>query len=94
LTVSVRLAAILRAALWLCFLLALAGQAAAAEKTPTTDPLISIHDGFVDEKKCASCHADQAAAFAKSHHAKAMALADDTTVRGDFNNVQFDQMAL
>jgi len=87
LTVFVHLAAI-RAALSLCLLFA--GQAAAAEKTPAADPLISIHDGFVDDKKCASCHADQAAAFAKSHHAKSMALADDMTVRGDFNNLQFD----
>ncbi|MEK1852062.1 MAG: tetratricopeptide repeat protein [Phyllobacterium sp.] len=51
---------------------------------------MSVHDGFVDETKCASCHADQAAAFAKSHHAKAMALADDETVRADFNNTRFE----
>lgn len=44
----------------------------------------------MDEKTCASCHADQAAAFSKSHHAKAMALADDETVRGDFDNSRFE----
>ncbi len=78
---------------WVVLLLGalpIAGLAHAVEKTPAADPLITIHDGFVDEKKCASCHADQAAAFAKSHHAKAMAVANAETVRGDFNNVQFD----
>lgn len=66
-----------------------ATQAFAADNNPSADPLISIHDGFVDEAKCASCHADQASAFVKSHHAKAMALANDETVRGDFNNIEF-----
>lgn len=82
---------IFHAALLLC-LLAFAGQTLAEEVAPasTADPRISIHDGFVDEKTCASCHGDQAAAFAKSHHAKAMALANDRTVRGNFNNVRFD----
>jgi len=67
-------------------------RADAAETAPAapTDPLISIHDGFVDEKVCSSCHADQAAAFAKSNHSKAMALADDNSVRADFNNTRFD----
>jgi predicted CXXCH cytochrome family protein len=54
------------------------------------DPQISIHDGSVEEQKCASCHADQAAAFAKSNHAKAMAVATDGTVRGNFNDASFE----
>ena len=54
------------------------------------DPMISIHDGFVDEKRCASCHADQAAAFARSNHARAMAVADDSTVRANFDGVRFE----
>lgn len=79
-------------ALALCAVLVLSGSAVVAEKTnaSVSDPLISVHDGFVDEKTCASCHADQAAAFAKSHHARAMAVADEKSVRGDFNNIQFD----
>nr|WP_312862246.1 multiheme c-type cytochrome [Rhizobium sp. P32RR-XVIII] len=64
---------------------------AEAENGPLTpDPLIAPHEGFVDEKVCTSCHAKQAAAFAKSHHAKAMAVADNTTVRGDFNDSRFE----
>lgn len=67
-------------------------EAQAAEPAPATsvDPQISIHDGFVDEKVCSSCHADQEAAFATSNHAHAMALADDGSVRADFNNTRFE----
>ncbi len=89
--VVVYLAAILRAVLLTCGVSVFAVAAAAETAVPqAADPRIAIHDGFVDEKTCSSCHADQTAAFAKSHHAKAMALANDKTVRGNFNNVQFD----
>lgn len=73
-------------------MLAFAAQTVAAETAPpaAADPLIAIHDGFVAETTCTSCHAGEAAAFAKSHHAKAMALADDKSVRGNFNNTQFE----
>lgn len=84
--------AILRAILLTCGALAFTVAAAAAERAVPLipDPQVRIHDGFVDERTCSSCHADQAAAFAKSHHARAMTVADDKTVRGNFNNVQFD----
>lgn len=55
------------------------------------DDRISIHDGFVDEKTCVSCHASQAAAFATSHHAKAMTVANENTVLGDFNNTRYER---
>ncbi|MGZ2409248.1 multiheme c-type cytochrome, partial [Rhizobium ruizarguesonis] len=89
---SLRSAAVGRIAVLLFLLLAPAGRSLATDdiSTSVADPQISIHEGFVDERMCASCHADQAAAFSKSHHAKAMALADDETVRGDFNNTRFD----
>nr|WP_221980309.1 tetratricopeptide repeat protein [Rhizobium laguerreae] len=76
--------------LFLVFSFAKHSLASDALSRPAADPRISIHEGFVDEKTCASCHADQAAAFSKSHHAKAMALADDETVRGDFDNSRFE----
>ncbi|PSH64354.1 hypothetical protein CU102_21950 [Phyllobacterium brassicacearum] len=71
-------------------------QAFAAEGAPAVpvDPRISIHDGFVSEAKCASCHANQVSAFAKSNHAKAMAVADDKSVRADFNNSSFENEGL
>ncbi|MBY5738192.1 multiheme c-type cytochrome [Rhizobium leguminosarum] len=89
---SVRSAAVRGVALLLFLLLAFAGHSLASDalSRPAADPRISIHEGFVDERTCASCHADQAAAFSKSHHAKAMALADDETVRGDFDNSRFE----
>ena len=61
-----------------------------ANEISSSDPQIAIPDGFVDEKKCASCHPDQAATFAKSTHAKAMAVADDSTVRANFDNAHFE----
>ncbi|MGO8015863.1 multiheme c-type cytochrome [Rhizobium leguminosarum] len=89
---SVRSAAVRGITLLLFLLLAFTGHSLASDalSTPAGDPLISIHEGFVDERTCAACHADQAAAFSKSHHAKAMALADDETVRGDFDNARFE----
>ncbi|MGO7988112.1 tetratricopeptide repeat protein [Rhizobium leguminosarum] len=89
---SVRSAAVRGITLLLFLLLAFTGHSLASDalSTPAADPRVSIHEGFVDERTCASCHADQAAAFSKSHHAKAMALADDDTVRGDFDNARFD----
>ncbi|MGO7333516.1 tetratricopeptide repeat protein [Rhizobium leguminosarum] len=89
---SVRSAAVRGTTLLLFLLLAFAGRSLASDalSTPATDPLISIHKGFADERTCTSCHADQAAAFSKSHHAQAMALADDGTVRGDFDNTRFE----
>ncbi|OWW04610.1 hypothetical protein ATY81_01085 [Rhizobium sp. R72] len=92
---SVRLAAGKRLILLLSLsLLALAvngkSLASAEIATPALDPRLSIHEGFVEEKTCESCHDDEASAFAKSHHAKAMALADDKTVRGNFENTRFE----
>ncbi|WP_457302061.1 multiheme c-type cytochrome, partial [Phyllobacterium sp. P5_D12] len=97
---NLRLRARSHITLWAAFslyvLLAFAGLAVAAEKVPTppADPRISIHDGFVDETKCASCHANQTAAFAKSNHAKAMAIASDKSVRANFNNTRFEHNGL
>ncbi|UFW68283.1 tetratricopeptide repeat protein (plasmid) [Rhizobium laguerreae] len=89
---SVRSAAVRGVPLLLFLVLSFAKHSLASDalSRPAADPRISIHEGFVDEKTCASCHADQAAAFSKSHHAKAMALADDETVRGDFDNSRFE----
>jgi len=75
-----------------CFslcLLAIIAFPALANDLAVKDPRIAIHAGFADEPKCGSCHAGQVAAFAKSNHAKAMAVATDETVRGDFNDMQF-----
>ncbi|TIN48642.1 MAG: hypothetical protein E5Y32_03790 [Mesorhizobium sp.] len=82
--------ALLQLALAFFATFSISGNASAVETSPPIDPQISIHNGFVDEKRCASCHTDQAAAFAKSNHAKAMAAADDGTVRANFDDASFE----
>ncbi len=41
---------------------------------------------FVGEKICASCHEPEATLWQGSHHERAMAVADDTTVLGNFGS--------
>lgn len=45
---------------------------------------------FVGRAACISCHRDQADAFAGSHHDRAMDLATDETVLGDFNEATIE----
>ncbi len=44
---------------------------------------------FVDNKTCIECHADQAEEWLGSHHEKAMQVASQETVLGNFNDVSF-----
>ena len=44
---------------------------------------------FVGSESCKGCHADEYQAWQESHHARAMAHADEKSVLGDFNNVRF-----
>jgi len=44
---------------------------------------------YVGEAACQSCHADEAAAWKPSDHARAMAHATNATVLGDFNDARF-----
>jgi len=55
-------------------------QTLPADATPT----------FVGRAACIDCHRDQAEAFAGSHHDKAMELATDTSVLGDFDNATIE----
>lgn len=45
---------------------------------------------YVGRDSCVDCHRDQEAAFAGSHHDKAMALASDQTVLGDFDDARLE----
>lgn len=47
------------------------------------------HDGYVGSKACAPCHAEQHAAWAKSHHANAWNIPDGASVLGDFSGATF-----
>ncbi|WP_323813898.1 tetratricopeptide repeat protein [Cellvibrio sp. NN19] len=44
---------------------------------------------YVGQQQCAACHPKQVEDWKKSHHAQAMALANDQTVLGDFNQASF-----
>jgi hypothetical protein len=61
-----------------------------SSRSPAHDRPIDIHEGFAPEETCISCHGDEAAAFAKSDHAKAMTLARAATLLADFNDSCFD----
>lgn len=49
---------------------------------------------FVGGKKCRDCHRNEYEKWQGSYHDRAMDVADDTTVLGDFNNAQFVHAAV
>ena len=53
----------------------------------TKPPAIS---DYVGQQQCAGCHPKQVADWKKSHHAQAMALANNQTVLGDFDQASFN----
>src|SRR5262245_42387411 len=57
--------------------------------SPATGSLPVERPAFVGAVICASCHPGETAAFAASHHARAMQAASDTTVLGDFKDARF-----
>jgi tetratricopeptide (TPR) repeat protein len=66
-------------------------SASAAASTPASAaaPARPPAPDWVDNATCVSCHADAAAHWAGSHHAKAMARPTAETVRGDFDGASF-----
>ncbi len=53
-----------------------------------------LSPNYVGRDTCATCHAEQTAAFTGSDHDKAMDLATEATVLGDFNDVTFEHDGL
>lgn len=53
------------------------------------DPLVAKDPNFVGKAACIKCHQDQHDDWLNSHHDKAMQVANEKTVLGDFNNVEF-----
>ncbi len=49
---------------------------------------------FVGRDRCAECHEDATEAWLGSDHDNAMAVADSTTVRGDFSDVEFENRGI
>jgi predicted CXXCH cytochrome family protein len=74
---------LIRIILLMLFLSVFAGLAAAdsAKKSPGK--------GFVDSSECTECHAAEAQAWQGSHHDLAMQVANEQSVLGDFNDVEF-----
>jgi predicted CXXCH cytochrome family protein len=56
---------------------------------PPSAPPVPPAATFADEKGCAGCHAAQAAAWKRSHHALAMQEASAQTVLGNFDDTAF-----
>lgn len=53
-------------------------------------PDVTAPARFVGSETCGTCHAQQTSDWRQSHHAKAMAHANDESVLGDFNDTTFD----
>ena len=77
--------------------IATTSSSAAASTTPIAAPITAKYSSaqlppkadYVGQQQCAACHPKQVEDWKKSHHAQAMALADDQTVLGNFNQVSF-----
>jgi len=57
------------------------------EKISSNEELIDV-SGFVGSSTCIDCHKEQFNKWQGSHHDLAMQVANDSTVLGDFNNVE------
>ena len=53
----------------------------------TTDPITSVGSKYVGTNACIDCHKEEVDKWLGSHHDLAMQIANDSTVLGDFNNV-------
>jgi hypothetical protein len=45
---------------------------------------------YIGKERCRDCHQKEYNAWTGSHHDKAMDIATDSTVLGDFNNAEFE----
>ncbi|WP_420412196.1 multiheme c-type cytochrome [Roseibium sp.] len=68
--------------LCLCFSFLLAGAFSATAQT-------TAHPDYVGSETCIGCHEAEAAAWQKSHHAKAWMEPSEVTVDGDFDDAEF-----
>lgn len=51
--------------------------------------LASVPNGYIGDQRCQSCHKKEFALWKTSDHFKAMEVASDSTVLGDFNNASY-----
>lgn len=64
------------------------------EKTLPANSIQAPNFTFVPNAKCAQCHQSSFQLWQGSHHEKAMQPANEKTVLGDFNNVQFSNVGV
>ncbi|MDH3416898.1 MAG: multiheme c-type cytochrome [Gammaproteobacteria bacterium] len=74
----------------LLFVVALLLIAAGCTKPPLETLEPETAPTFVGSQQCASCHQDEYELWQGSHHELAMQVANDTTVLGDFSDVEFE----
>jgi tetratricopeptide (TPR) repeat protein len=79
-----------RPAFGLAILLLAFGAWAAADWYVTAPPDALDEAHYVGRATCARCHQAEAEAWAGSDHDRAMEVATDETVEGDFNNAEFE----
>ncbi|MFN3192955.1 MAG: cytochrome c3 family protein [Aureliella sp.] len=70
----------------LCLLLTVLLPGCGGNSTGSSLPFDLSQATYVGRDSCIKCHAEQADKFVGSHHDKAMQLASDDTVLGDFND--------
>ncbi len=68
--------------------LAIAGCTSPQDRTAGSKAVTATYVGY---KACIDCHKREFGLWQTSDHARAMAVATDTTVLGDFNNATFTQ---
>jgi tetratricopeptide (TPR) repeat protein len=59
------------------------------DSTPASVAVPPVTARFTGSASCAECHAQQAEAWQQSHHARAMQVAGEKTILGDFDNAEF-----
>jgi predicted CXXCH cytochrome family protein len=52
------------------------------------------HATYVGRERCVTCHQQEAAAWTGSHHDRAMEIASEASVLGDFDNAEFDRLGV
>lgn len=67
----------------------LMGRCRSDEKSGPAATKKSSQNSYIGDQQCKSCHNSQYDDWLKSDHFKAMEIATDSTVLGDFNNVQY-----
>ena len=53
--------------------------------------MLTSQVGYLGNEACQTCHLEEFKKWSESHHAKAMMVANDSSVLGDFSDVEFEK---